>query len=1255
MGKFDAIRNNFQKNDNVKVISTYGEFVGAIDDLGEDYVVLKTKKGQITTLDSNDIKSVIRISIPVVSPKKELKKQVDEPLKPIISNKGNIIDSEEYQRELDDINLKLQTETSLSVRANLLQKKGEHCTTLGKNSEALSAYKELIKVCEELLVPDTRLGHFYSVYANLIKKTGGKKEDVEKYAKIALRLNPKSPNAQAVLGTKVSIGVEKNAQNTGQNIDILIQNNQFEEAIVQIDKQLLDYNDLISQNTLLTKKAQCYNSLGKLSEAKEVYFKLIRVKEKIKVSSGNLSQFYMIYAHLVAQTENPDNALKYAEKAYQLNPNNNAAANLIERINNGTYSFYAGNLDLIIDNDNTDEIIVISPMIDFDIAQCQFTNEEIIRNNGKPTRLIADNMLEKAKESKDIDISDRYPLYLETAKAYQVLGLESDYDKYLESVAYYAMLKGNTLYLRIRDMINNGNKQIKELTRLKDSACSYYLEALNLLSNINNNYLVVILNNYLKLNIAISNLESSKSIEFSGQFKATFSKYLNSKSINDVEIVYKTLISIGASNINVWNKLVTSKNGVGSLTGILNTEEKRKDAFNLINQFEQSQIDINLSISVFFKRIFKNRKNRNTELKKIVKDLQTKKLELNLIDSLIDLWNQINIYTDLLYPTDIEIKNGVDILLSLLKPYISRNEKERTNLLIQAQRNIEHLLMFINSNVTYYGRAFYYPLLKQWLSDIQSLLDTKISQTLPKLVVSVDPHYILTDLKGIDYVTVIIKNEGESTADGYILDVEFINPNSEERFSVETINIIEELSVGDTHNRTIVMPIAGQDIMTVIFNITTQYQQKQLDVIKYEYTIEKEPQSELTYDDIKWQDGKIPPEQFFKGRQKLISKLVSHYLSIERDKSYILYGLTRVGKSSILTYLKKHIEQQNIIIDNHSYKIVAFELNFSDAADYKAEDFWYYVLRVQIYDNLKNYLPKEIVDSYCLPSKPRAKDLPIVLHFLKENYLYPLFLIDEFSFIKDMIDNKKVSTAFLHTLRQYSFDGLASFIYAGTYDIKELIRNPNYGITGQLVNALDLQINEIAKQDAEELMNVIDNKLSFTQEAREHIHKLSGDIPYFIQMICKYCGYYAVENRRRYIGYPELEYVIKLLTGEIMSKENDSLVKELSINCFLNNQYSAADPKPVNVLLSSIAYFNKGVINNPRGISLPELQKLWSERGINDYRPKLAESIELLLEKKVLIQNKDDDNIVYTLAVDLFRRWWYVHHRDIDLEITTLQ
>ena len=151
-------------------------------------------------------------------------------------------------------------------------------------------------------------------------------------------------------------------------------------------------------------------------------------------------------------------------------------------------------------------------------------------------------------------------------------------------------------------------------------------------------------------------------------------------------------------------------------------------------------------------------------------------------------------------------------------------------------------------------------------------------------------------------------------------------------------------------------------------------------------------------------------------------------------------------------------------------------------------------------------------------------------------------------------------------------------------------------------------------------------------------------------MICKYCGLYAVEKKRSVIGYPELEQIIKILTGETEMNAN-SMVKTLPENVFQNNMFSPADPIEVNVLISSIAYYNRENKENPRGVGIVELQELWAKKDIAAFRPKLAESIELLCQKKVLIQKEDEGLPVYIISVDLFRRWWAVHHPDINLQL----
>lgn len=773
---------------------------------------------------------------------------------------------------------------------------------------------------------------------------------------------------------------------------------------------------------------------------------------------------------------------------------------------------------------------------------------------------------------------------------------------------------------------------------------------------------MIILSNYLKLNICIYHVENRTPIDiktvFKGQFSDVFSSCLRNKDESIERIAYSTILSVGASSINAWNKLNQLPKGTGRLYNEFYLEKNKLRIYKLINDIEKTGISEELSPGEFLKKTFNQRKQKKEALSEILSKILNIDFEPYGIQEYITQFKELEDFERFFTSTDIEIKNDVINILSIFKPYLNRNQAERTNLLIQTRSIIEKQIIFINENTTFYGRSYFYGLISKWKKEIDKLLEEKISQSYPILEPIIDPPYYI-QTEGAISLPLLIRNKGEATSEGFYMHILYestVYENSLDNIFESNIEISSEGRI----QVDIEIPkdlLEESKAIELKLDISPIYQKKKLPSSKFEFTVEEEPDSTLTYEEIPWRDGPIPSEHLFKGRKKLIANLAQHYLSVEKDKPYILYGLTRTGKSSILEYLRKDLEGDTFIAQGKEKLVLTFkwELNVADSYN-KASDFWNYTLFQQTFVVLEKYSVEydfSLNGLKIAENNVRAKDFKIILDFLESKNLYPIFFVDEFSFIKSLIDKQTVNAAFLHTLRQYSLDGLASFIFAGTYDIKTLIKDPKYGITGQLVHAIDVQINEISDEAAQQLIEVINDKLSFTPEAISHIMFLSGNVPYFIQIICKNCGYYACENKRRYIGYPELEKVVQILIGQEPSYSN-SLVKKLPENTFQNNQYSPADPKEVSVLISSLTHFNKDKINDPRGISFAELQKLWADKKINAFRQKLAETIQLLKDKKILIQEEDEGMPVYKLSVDLFRRWWAIQYPDINLILTTL-
>lgn len=1064
--------------------------------------------------------------------------------------------------------------------------------------------------------------------------------------------------------TKISIGYKE----IEKQLNELIRNGEHSTAISTIDEILNNSTvDNKYKSSLLLRKAQAYSSITDYKNAQLAYSTLIEFLESVGGESKNLSHLYTELARLQAMDQTGLNeALTSVEKALQYNQRNKYAATLLEQIKSGSLSSVSissiSNVNaktaeedkkLILESDESAS--VISKMIDIDIREYHFTNLDIINNGGVPTPSLAKKIYEEAKRIKDVDLSERFPVYLEAAKAYSELPVGSyDFQEYLESIAYYSILKGNSLFLKFKKLLTENKASITTLTHIKDSACSYYIESLNLLSSIKSEFLLLILGNYLKMNIALVNLEQGVEPNITGQFNKVFFKCISSNDTYLNLIAWSTVVAVGTASPRTWNQLTFIKGGTSGLYGIMNRTDTRKSIYELLNRINDEPVNTDLLPGEFLKNTFARRKNRNEKIRSLISKILKQELNFHLLSQMIELWSTIPDYIDLFNDTELESKSAIDKVLVILTPYTNRNQIERTNLLIQAQRIIEEQLVFINENTTYYGRTFFFPLLSRWKRIILNALEKKITDTMPQLVVVADPPYIV-DIEGSKVVNLLVKNRGESTAEGCVMIPNVISLSNE--ISIKGKNVYKnEIPSGSNLEVPMKLPPAMYEVNTIklVMSISAIYQGRELTPAEFEFTLEKEPESTLQYEDIPWNDGPIPVEQMFKGRKQILDMLTRHYTSIERDKPYILYGLTRTGKSSILKYLRKALDKRKITISGEQYCIATFYWDLSQASSYgNAHDMWEYLLFVQFNEYLDQYIGIEGYNELAMPDRPRAKELNNALNFLHKKHIYPLFFVDEFSFIKVLMDNGVVNPAFLHTLRQFSFEAKAGFIYAGTYDVDALLEDPKYGITGQLVGCKKEQISEIDKESAEELIQVLGDKLVFTKEAVEHIHRLSGDVPYFVQMICKYCGFYAVENKRTIIGYPELEHVIRILTGEIAPKEN-SMVKTLPDNVFQNNMFSPADPKEVNVLITSIVHFNRENKEHPRGVSMVELQELWAAKHVSAFTAKLADSIELLTKKKVLKDALDEDLPVYTLSVDLFRRWWSIHHPDISVEIGTI-
>lgn len=1068
--------------------------------------------------------------------------------------------------------------------------------------------------------------------------------------------------------------------------DRLIEQSDVDGAIHILDNIINQGILLPRENALMMqKKVQIFTSIERTDEAISVYLQWISYGINNKLFTvKKISRMYADLARIQSSIPGQETAaLESLDKAIEYNPDNKLAVSFKEQMLEvvATKDQQLSNTLMVNPDVKSDHVIdVVSDMLVLDIQQHKFSDKRIINNGGVPNANIANELYQEAKQASEVD---SYPLYLESAKAFHELKYY-DQENYLYVVANYAKLKADSLLRTFRKLvITPSNNILITLYRLRDSAQSYYLESLNLWSYISfedeeeeeNNDAVVkiydrivleILVNHLVLDVACHYAESEmvSTYNFNSLFNKTFKEVffdcVKSKDDKLMRIAAGTIVKIGSYNSSTWNNLVSLPNGTRGLYTILGEMEIRKRLYDAINSIEKLSFPLDIKPNDLLQSAFSKHSSDRYEFEKMADKFREEVLSPHGMESITSRWKGLSPFYRLLSITDLETVSVIENIFQILKPYLHRSDDERSELLYQVTETIDEQIRFIDNNTTYYGRTYFYPLLNKWAGDIKNLRRERVASKHPRLSVTPDPAYILSD-KGSKYVNLIIKNSGETTAEGFQIHLNLTSHSSNEVFSY-TNSIITDIPSGQLAGLSVKIN-SGFDCSKGIdtwCGVSAIYQSRVLSELETKFTLEEEPSFSLDESDIVWSDGPITPKKLFFGRQELIDKFETHYLSSNRHKPYILYGLTRTGKSSIVKYLGEQITGKKIMINGETRTVLHFSMDLDDAAKCpNAKEVWSLFIRRCLYEKILEYSMIYPIDiEKCRPSSsPRSYELEDIMKALKECGYYPFITMDEFSHMKTLISSGRLTSAFLHTLRKDAFEGLASFMYIGTYDINDLLTNKQYGITGQLTHCISYQLNEIDKSAAKELMNILGDKLMFTEEAQELICKLSGCVPYFIQIICQNCGFYAIEHKRRFIGYPELIEVIKVLTGETELYDDESLIQRLTINAFEDNQYSASDPDYVLGLIASISYLTRDCDENnvpPHGIAIDELEKLWINYGISNAKYYIGEAIKILRSKKILHVNYNEVIPTYEIIVDLYRRWCKVEYPTIDLALTSM-
>ena len=373
--------------------------------------------------------------------------------------------------------------------------------------------------------------------------------------------------------------------------------------------------------------------------------------------------------------------------------------------------------------------------------------------------------------------------------------------------------------------------------------------------------------------------------------------------------------------------------------------------------------------------------------------------------------------------TDIISINSLIEVIEILKPYAGRKENERTRILVRAQQTLLGAQKTIADTTTYYGNTFFSILINNWLKEISRQIEERDARTLPMLNISSKPAFITKDEHGNGVISIVVTNNGDSTAESFYVTATI--DGKEYKVLHEG-----ELSSGDCSGESFVSSdFSSLESANVKFLLIAKYQGKDLNPIVYEATYEIESEDVLSDEiDIPWNISNTPEEHIFKGREKELKTLIDHYLSKDRSLTYILYGLTRTGKSSILDYLRNRIDSQ-ILKEDSSKHILAFKwyLNEFPYKNSTSAQFWTWALETNIYDKLTDELADKVDAAYGENGLPPAEclsqiDFCKIVDVLNENNVIPLVTIDEFSFVRLMLKEGLIDATIYFYIKKFGVD-----------------------------------------------------------------------------------------------------------------------------------------------------------------------------------------------------------------------------------------
>ena len=991
------------------------------------------------------------------------------------------------------------------------------------------------------------------------------------------------------------------------------------DFISELDSEIAAYDKAGKDYTpLLVRKAQWLSSKNRYEEAIQAYSELIdRLKTLGDSSTQNISHNYTQLALLQLKIDRTEDARASFNEALKYNPSNDLAQKSLLKLD----SSEKAESGVLREHRNRKYELheIISSVLRDDITSHSFVDPEAAMSNETVSITVANRLLAQAESD------DTFTSYLEAAKAYskaEVLD-ESEELNFAKALCGYATLKSKALF----NAAANSSYKDNGLLRLVDGSFCYFVSAINLSSYLGLGW-TAYFRDYLRMRVFCLS-QNKLHIDPSSFFDNHLEDFIALNKLDDnIDLLVEcseVVISLGSRCPIVLDSLYGDYGkSIATIVNLISSFPRKVEFYNHLNRKNKcTHIVPQSTTENTLVKYIEHRIKQLDRLQTRVNFIKKKSAEALFEENVVKAFNRLRKSSAYLTETEYSLTQKAVSLIKSLPIFKSRTLEER-QILVHSLRNEITANLKISSDISSYLSSDLLNELWRKLLASKYLAISARSSIFTELIATSDGN-IIQNSSGIHQIPITIKNSGQVTIDNFRVVATFTEGT--QKFQHEYNG--KRLYPGDDVSLFIDIPSAISNLEIYDYKIQLRGFNMNSWLAPREFNLTASHAVDINFieKDIKWDfQRKETREEMFKGRKSEIDKLVETFTSIDRRKIPVVFGLTRTGKSSILLNLKSILIGHETLIDGLTKNIIPIYIDLSTITSLlKDHDSFIRQFWVKCTKNFDSVGLK--YDSF------NPKSLEDIIDFVNENGMYPLFMFDEFTYVRKIIEVE--GNEFLKTIREYAIDQRAGFIYAGTYDILDIIRDPNLNPAGAFMNIDEYKIYSIQDpHDAESLIRVMEPNLCFTQSAIESIHMYSGDVPYWIQVICHYCAKYAIKYKRPVIGTKELDDVVQGILGE---KKVDGVISMGDLQ-FEQQQILGSDPKETKSLLFSIAYLMKDA-SNQNGVSWTRLKEFWLENNYNPDMQSIVTAKERLEDRLCILSSDIDGTSLYRFSVGLFRRW----------------